>query len=115
MGFYAGEFHDDDFKRRMADRASKKLDNLHNRVNPKLEKRENNIDDFNAKKLATILHEDHCHWNHIDGCSWYYECHGQEEDWSRYAHKDYLDKAHELMKSFPDLSVDQLKSMSKYF
>lgn len=29
-------------------------------------------------KLATILHDSRCRYNHTDGCSWYYE-----EDWYR--------------------------------
>lgn len=41
------------------------------------------------KKLATILHEKQCKYNHVDGCSWYY----RENDWSDSTHKEYLEKA----------------------
>src|SRR6478609_3883476 len=40
------------------------------------------------KQLAIELHELLCHWNHTDGCGWYYE-----KDWVGYAHERYLEKA----------------------
>lgn len=45
------------------------------------------------KELATHLHEMMCHWNHTDGCSWYY-AKDTDEDWNRnYARVEYIKKA----------------------
>ena len=27
----------------------------------------------NVQKLASLIHNKTCHWNHTDGCSWCYE------------------------------------------
>jgi len=43
--------------------------------------------------LAVELHEKLCHWNHADGCGWYYEIHDGVHDWNGSAHKSYLRKA----------------------
>lgn len=50
----------------------------------------------NDKKLAEILHEKQCHWNHTDGCGWFYE------SWSNIgaSRQPYLDKARAILKDF---------------
>jgi len=44
-------------------------------------------------KLAELLHSKQCHWNHTDGCSWYYE------NWDNpdYTKQKYLDKARKIL------------------
>jgi hypothetical protein len=39
---------------------------------PKIPNRPKKSDKENAIELAEILHDKQCHWNHTDGCSWYY-------------------------------------------
>jgi len=50
-----------------------------------------------AQKIAELLHEKQCHWNHTDGCGWYYE------NWHNpgYARKEYLKKAEAMLKEMP--------------
>jgi hypothetical protein len=28
--------------------------------------------DEDVKRLADCIHDTHCHWNHTDGCDWFY-------------------------------------------
>ena len=49
------------------------------------------------QQLAKQLHAMLCTWNHTDGCGWYYEMKGKQEDWSGHAHGEYLIKAHMIM------------------
>ncbi len=44
-------------------------------------------------KLARMLHEKLCRYNHTDGCSWFYFVKGAEDDWTDYSHATYLAKA----------------------
>lgn len=57
--------------------------------------------DEDLKNLAIYLHETYCRWNHADGCSWHYEIDRVGEDsvhdWGRFAHKEYMDKAKNLI------------------
>ena len=48
----------------------------------------------NNIKLATALHEIMCHYNHTDGCGWYYE------NWNvmGYIRMEYLKKANTILK-----------------
>lgn len=50
------------------------------------------------KQLAIILHDLMCTWNHTDGCGWCYEFSGGVHNFSGQAHKDWLEKAKELIK-----------------
>lgn len=50
------------------------------------------------QRLAEHLHEMKCHHNHIDGCAWDYETAKQHTDWSGHAHKEWLEKANNLLK-----------------
>ena len=59
------------------------------------------------KKLAIHLHSILCKANHTDCCEWYYEkMEGNplEHDWNRYAHKEYLQKAREVLKVEDDVN-----------
>jgi hypothetical protein len=48
--------------------------------------------------LAELLHNNLCHWNHTDGCTWLYE--GDQgypvKTWEAYSHKKWLAKAEEI-------------------
>lgn len=49
------------------------------------------------KALATALHSLACHWNHTDGCSWFYDK-DTDHDWNRsYSKHDYLLKARAVL------------------
>lgn len=48
-------------------------------------------------KLAIVLHDCVCKWNHTDGCSWLYEIHNGVHEWHAYAHTHYLNKATRVM------------------
>lgn len=53
-----------------------------------------------AQELAIKLHKKFCHWNHIDGCGFDYEYKKNgDHDWTRFAHKEYLDKAKKIIAS----------------
>ncbi len=56
------------------------------------------------KELAIFLHEEFCHANHTDGCSWHYEFkrangakEAKEHDWTGYAHKYELERAAKIL------------------
>lgn len=49
------------------------------------------------KQLAIFLHKRLCNNSHTDQCSFYYEVKGVEDDWTRYAHKEYLKKADKML------------------
>lgn len=44
-------------------------------------------------RLATELHNALCHWNHTDGCSWFYT----EDDWNNNPQKRYLAMARKVL------------------
>jgi len=48
--------------------------------------------------LARELHSMLCTWNHTDGCSWFYEAERGVDDWTRFAHGEYLGKATKLIR-----------------
>lgn len=50
-------------------------------------------------KLAENLHKKFCHWNHADGCSWYYE-----KDFSGQTHQDWIVKATEVVNMVKEAS-----------
>lgn len=49
------------------------------------------------EQAAIILHEQLCHWNHTDGCSWHYAVKQGNHDWTEFAHDKYLKMALALM------------------
>ena len=51
----------------------------------------------NLESLACYLHKKFCSWNHVDGCSWFYEQH-----WVDYAHKVWLKNAKQLLEEYPN-------------
>lgn len=55
--------------------------------------------------LAVELHEKLCHWNHTDGCGWYYEIHNGIHDWTGSSHKRYLEKSIKMMAEGLDIDT----------
>lgn len=47
------------------------------------------------KENAEKLHERFCHWNHTDGCAYYYNT-GDTCWWSEFTHSEYLIRAYNL-------------------
>ena len=60
------------------------------------------------RKLAIKAHDGLCGWNHIDMCSWEYEFKGNSHDWSRGAHKQWLEKIQTVFAE-KKLSMKQLE------
>jgi len=56
-------------------------------------------------RLARQLHNLLCHWNHTDGCGWYYEVKNKKEDWTGQAHDRYLGKARMLIHQCKEKAV----------
>lgn len=48
--------------------------------------------------LAVHLHGKLCHWNHTDGCGWFYAVKDGKHDWNDSSHKSYLDKARKILR-----------------
>lgn len=74
------------------------------------------LGDKELKNLAIYLHDKYCRWNHADGCSWHYAIDREtgNHDWSDYAHKEYLDKARDLVDwmnrhKSPPVSIEHLE------
>jgi hypothetical protein len=49
------------------------------------------------KQLAEELHNIQCHWNHTDGCDWYYEISDNIVNWDGQAHGEYLKRARRMI------------------
>lgn len=71
-----------------------------------------------TQRAAIYLHERECHWNHTDGCGWYYEVNKGIHDWAGSTHLDYLEKVlnaeHEYKKFFRILFPSQDSITLKY-
>lgn len=52
-----------------------------------------------AHEIARLLHEKLCHYSHTDQCGWYHHkvYDGLADDWTSYAHTEYLEKANKLI------------------
>lgn len=55
--------------------------------------------------VARELHSMLCTHNHTDGCSWFYETKQGMDDWTGYAHGEYLGKATQLVRWCDDHGV----------
>jgi hypothetical protein len=72
------------------------------------------------EQLAIRLHDNLCHWNHTDGCSWFYETKGlgHKHDWAGNSHRGYLEKAlylekvSKLLRRCVDLNIDPASAIS---
>lgn len=75
------------------------------KIESEIESRRQEIERLQARKaglasgnrfvVAEYLHEKECHWNHTDGCGWYY---GSWEPPLRSSRQQYLDRADKLLK-----------------
>lgn len=63
------------------------------------------------QRMAILLHDNLCHCDHIDRCSWYYERDGIVHDWTRWSHKKYLKKADKLISE--GISIGIMKTIFK--
>ena len=77
-------------------------------IEEQIKKHQQSLDELNAQlvlaqqekpeyQLAKELHHMQCHWNHTDGCGWYYEIRNSVDDWTGSAHGTYLKKAQLLI------------------
>jgi len=60
------------------------------------------------KRLAETLHSMLCHWNHTDGCSWYYET---WEAPNNNTHMRYLDKARKALEIADEDTIIKILSI----
>lgn len=58
-------------------------------------------------KLADVLHEIDCHWNHTDGCGWYYESWEgvAAGKWRNGTKEGYLEKAKKVLAVVNDYGI----------
>lgn len=63
------------------------------------------------ENMAIYLHSVLCHFNHTDICSWYYEMKndGLEDDFSKYTHEKYLEKARAVIRA--GYSIEDVKKI----
>ena len=50
-----------------------------------------------AGKLAVLLHDNYCGYNHTDGCGWMYDVKNGFHNWEGHPHNDYLEKAKKII------------------
>lgn len=65
------------------------------------------------RRLAEDLHSQQCNWNHTDGCGWFYEFDNGNPKWNGHAHARYLEKARNVMRMLPEMSVDEILRVTK--
>ena len=58
------------------------------------------------ERLAIEIHSALCHWNHTDGCGWFYEIKDGKHDWSRNAHKRSLNSANAVLGKIKQLGIE---------
>lgn len=57
-------------------------------------------------KLAIMLHDGLCRYNHTDGCAWHYQIKKGIHDWSGFEHQQYLNRARTLVRRCENIGVD---------
>jgi hypothetical protein len=95
-------------------------------IEEKIEKNKEDLKDLESQleyarsqnpvhQLAIELHNMQCRWNHTDGCGWYYEFQNKKDDWTGYAHTEYLKRASSLMAKAEkeNISIDQMMAIYK--
>ena len=59
------------------------------------------------QRLAERLHDTLCHWNHTDGCGWFYETDQPNlSKWTMRNHSEYLGHARKLMNFCVNRQID---------
>lgn len=66
------------------------------------------------QQLARTLHTMLCGWNHTDGCGWFYEMKNKEDDWTGWAHGEYLKKANMLAHRCQKEGIEVAKALEVY-
>ena len=64
-------------------------------------------------RLAILLHDALCRWNHTDGCGWFYEVQEDIHDWRKRDHQVWLKKSRAALKVLddPDLILAIVKAV----
>lgn len=57
-------------------------------------------------KLAILIHDKTCTWNHTDGCGWHYQIHKGIHDWDSSEHQQYLTRARKVMRKCEAIGLD---------
>lgn len=71
----------------------KQISDLEAQLN-KLKAEKNAIESMTLEqRIALVMHEKLCNWNHTDGCDWHYDT----GNWLKYARVDYLKRARFLI------------------
>jgi hypothetical protein len=92
-------------------------------IEQEIAKRKKEIEDFERQvkilkeetpeqNLARELHSMLCTHNHTEGCSWFYETKQGMDDWTGYAHGEYLGKATRLDRWCYKNGVDTADALS---
>lgn len=58
-------------------------------------------------RLAIVMHDKNCSWNHTDGCGWFYEYSKGEHKWDGHAHKEWLSKARKAKLACDSLGITE--------
>ena len=71
--------------------------------------------DDDVQKVAVMLHDMFCTWNHTDGCAWHYEVNGNNiHNWSGNAHTDWYEKAQTVLKTMAINEFIEWKEEAKF-
>lgn len=101
--------------RALIEKARAKLDEMSEQLDS-AETKHNGL--TNTQKLAIMLHNKLCKWNHTDGCGWYYHVKDGLPTWEDYSQQEYLRKATllcrkaEKLKITPEAAMDLMDSLS---
>jgi len=93
-----------DIDKQIAQLQAKKLELQSIDVNERKRHYSKSINPFH-KELAEKFHGIFCHWNHTDGCSWYYENNSTDPeltDWKGNAHAGALKQAQAFLQKCPE-------------
>ena len=94
-------------------------------IEEKIKQQEQSLKDLQAQyveaklespdhQLAKELHSMLCTHNHTDGCGWHYEFKNKKDDWTGYAHVEYLKKAHKLICHCEQEGMDIATTLSAF-
>jgi hypothetical protein len=61
------------------------------------------------RKLAILLHDKTCKWNHTDGCAWHYQIDKGIHNWNSSEHQLYLTRARTVMRQCEAIGLDLAK------
>lgn len=61
-----------------------------------------------TQRLAVVMHDHQCTWNHTDGCGWHYEVVNNVHDFRGSAHKPWLEVAERVVKRLEGILGSEL-------